>query len=205
MEEFFTPHDELRTEIAIAAARLIAEDGYDYATARNKAVKTLTGKARLPKDRTPSDQEIQDELHTYQQLFQADHQPQELSELRAIAIDFMHQITHFEPIIYGAVVNGTASIHSDIHLLVFSDDPKEIDYWLLNQNISFDACEDALLAHQNFPAVAFKWHGKWFQVGVASPVSRRGLSNKQTHGGSPFQTDLSGLQHLYTKEKNSHE
>jgi hypothetical protein len=37
MEEFFAPQDELRIEIAMTAARLIAEEGLDYATARNQA------------------------------------------------------------------------------------------------------------------------------------------------------------------------
>ena len=89
MEEFFAPQDELRIEIAMTAARLIAEEGLDYATARNQAVKALFGKQRVPRERLPSDQDIQDELRAYQALFQADSQPGELNELREVALQFM--------------------------------------------------------------------------------------------------------------------
>lgn len=196
MEEFFAPHDELRQEIAMAAARLIAEEGCDYATARNQAMKLLGGKTRLARNSIPSDQEIQDEVRAYQALFLADEQPLELRELRELALSLMHKMTQFEPIIYGAAVNGTGSAHSDIHLIAFADDEKEVDYWLLNQNISFDACEDALLAGKSFPAVAFQWQRRWVQLGVASHTLRRGLLNRAPLDKHLFQTDTAGLSRL---------
>lgn len=202
MGEFFATHDELRSAIAVAAARLIAEDGYDYAAAKNKAMRNLVGKTRLPRQRIPSDQEVQEELRAYQHLFLADQQPRELSELREVALSFMTHIPQFEPIVYGAVVNGTASAHSSVHMLVFSDDPKEIDYWLLDQNIAFEACEDALLAQRSYPAVAFQWRGRWFQVGVATPVHRRGLLHKPGSSATPFQTDLNGFQRICALESS---
>lgn len=199
MEEFFAPQDELRIEIAMTAARLIAEEGLDYATARNQAVKALLGKQRVPRERLPSDQDIQDELRAYQALFQADSQPGELNELREVALQFMQGIQQFEPIVYGAAVNGTGSAHSDVHIIAFADDEKEVDYWLLNQNINFDACEDALLAGKSFPAVAFRWKQRWFQLGVASHLQRRGLLNRQSPDGNLFQTDTAGLTRLISQ------
>lgn len=196
MEEFFAPHDELRQEIAMAAARLIAEEGCDYSTARNQAMKLLGGKTRVARNSIPSDQEIQDEVRAYQALFLADEQPAELLELRQLALGLMYKMSQFEPIIYGAAVNGTGSVHSDIHLIAFADDEKELDYWLLNQNISFDACEDALLAGKSFPAVAFQWQKRWVQLGVASHALRRGLLNRAPLDKHPFQTDTAGLVRL---------
>ncbi|WP_370263360.1 UDP-N-acetylmuramate--alanine ligase [Limnobacter sp.] len=196
MDDFFAPQDELRTEIAMTAARLIAEEGCDYPSARHQAIKTLFGKGKPPKHCMPSDQEIQEELRAYQALFQADTQPGELNELRLVALQFMQLMVQFEPVVYGAAVNGTGNAYSDIHVLAFSDDQKEVDYWLLNQNIAFDPCEDALLAGKAFPAVAFRWRQRWFQLGVASPVDRRGLLNRQGAGDHLFQTDLAGLNRL---------
>jgi len=83
-----------------------------------------------------------------------------------------------------------------VHIIAFADDEKEIDFWLLNQNINFDACEDALLAGKSFPAVAFRWKQRWFQLGVANHVQRRGLLNRQAPDGPPFQTDIAGLTRL---------
>ncbi|MCQ8897005.1 hypothetical protein NQT62_11230 [Limnobacter humi] len=196
MDEFTPPEDDLRREIAMAAARLIAEDGLDYGSACNQAVRSVAGRERLARDRIPSHAEIQDEVRAYQALFLADTQPGELRDLREITLQLMHKLAHFEPIVYGALVNGTGSAHSDIHLLVFSDDEKEVDYWLLNQNMAFDACEDALLAGKVFPAVAFQWKNRWVQLGVASPAQRRGLLNRSSSEGSMFQTDIAGLTRL---------
>lgn len=190
MDDFFAPQDDLRLEIAMAAARLIAEDGYDYPSARNKAIKELAGNTRLPRDRIPLDVEIEQEVRNYQSLYLSDTQPHELLQLRRSALSLMQALDEFEPIVYGAAVNGTGSHHSDLHLLAFSDNPKEIDYWLLNHNIDFDACEDALLAGRSFPAVAFQWKERWVQLGCTDPRDRRGLLKRSD---PPFQTDTAGL------------
>lgn len=193
MDDLFAPQDDLRLEIAMAAARLIAEDGYDYPAARNKAIKELAGNTRLPRERIPLDAEIEQEVRNYQSLYLSDTQPQELLQLRRCALSLMQALQEFEPIVYGACVNGTGSHHSDLHLLAFSDNPKEIDYWLLNHNIDFDACEDALLAGRSFPAVAFQWKDRWVQLGCSDPRDRRGLLKRND---SLFQTDTAGLTRL---------
>lgn len=199
MEDFITPQDEVRQEIAMTAARLIAEEGLDYPSAKHQAIKIVLGGQTVAKNRLPSDQDIQNEVLAYQALFQAEHQPQELAELRTIAADFMGQIQQFEPIIYGAAVNGTGNAMSDIHLLAFSDDEKEVDYWLFNHHIQAEPCGDALLAGKSFPALAFQWKKRWFQLGVASPVQRRGLLKRKDPQHPPFQTDLAGLLKLMTE------
>jgi hypothetical protein len=193
MDDFFAPQDDLRLEIAMAAARLIAEDGYDYPSARNKAIKELVGNTRLPRDRIPLDAEIEQEVRNYQSLYLSDTQPQELLRLRQTALSLMLALQEFEPIIYGASVNGTGSHHSDLHVLAFSDNPKEIDFWLLNRDIAFEACEDALLAGRAFPAVSFQWKDRWVQLGCSDPRDRRGLLKRNE---SLFQTDAAGLQRL---------
>lgn len=202
MEDFFAPQDDLRLEIAQAAARLIAEDGYDYPSARQKAIKELVGNRRLSRQQIPLDEEVEDEVRAYQQEYLSHCQPQELRALRQIALSLMQALADFEPIVYGACVNGTGSQHSDLHLLAFADNPKEIDYWLLNQNIDFEACEDALLAGRSFPAVAFQWNERWVQLGTAHLHERRGLlkGRAQTH---LFQTDTAGLFNLFNENPSS--
>lgn len=208
MTDFPDSRSNLRIEIAMHAARLIAEDGLDYASARQKAIKVAFGSARAPRDSVPADQEIQEELRAYLSMFMADTQPAELQRVREVALNFMQEIAEFEPIIYGAVVNGTATKHSDVLLIAFADDEKEIDYFLLNRNIVFDACEDALLNGRTFPAVGFQWQGQWFRLGVTHFGNRRGLLKSRTNnpnsavreqtlgGVELFQTDLAGLERL---------
>jgi hypothetical protein len=71
MEDLITPQDEVRQEIAMAAARLIAEEGLDYPSAKNQAIKMVLGGQPFAKNRLPNDQDIQNEVRAYQALFQA--------------------------------------------------------------------------------------------------------------------------------------
>lgn len=200
MEQFFAPQDELRQQIAAVAAKMIAEEGYDYPSAKAKAIKQIVGSGKILREQQPNDQEIESEVRIYQSLFQSDSQPAELRILRQEAYELMTLLKEFNPIVYGSSVNGTGNQLSDIHLLAFADDPKEVDYWLLNRNISFDPCEDALLNGKQFSAVGFKWRTHWVQLGSATERERRGLLKKNPKTEFQFQTDLSGLMKLIEEQ-----
>ena len=125
----------VREEIAIAAARMIAEDGLDYATAKRKAARQVVGESRVAGEWLPDNDQIEEEIREYQSLFQGDSQPVLLRRLRRIAIDWMERLAPFNPYLTGAVLGGTAGEHSDIHLQVFCDNPKEVAIYFLNANI----------------------------------------------------------------------
>jgi hypothetical protein len=72
-------------------------------------------------------------------LFHADTQPGELRALRELALAWMQRFDVFQPLVGGAVWHGTATARSDVHLQLFSDDPKAIEIDLLNQGLDFDA------------------------------------------------------------------
>ena len=130
-----------RDEIAMAAARLIAEDGIDYATAKRKAARQIMGPTRIGSDLLPDNEQIQDEIREYQALFQADSQPGLLRMLRGLALEWMNRLAEFDPYLTGAVLNGTAGNHSDIHLQLFCDSPKDVSIHLLNAGIQYDVSE----------------------------------------------------------------
>ena len=48
--------ESLRAEIAAAAARMIAEDGADYATAKRKAAKLILGHQKIKGDIIPDNE-----------------------------------------------------------------------------------------------------------------------------------------------------
>jgi hypothetical protein len=131
----------VREEIAIAAARLIAEEGLDYSSAKRKAVRQVVGQARVAGEWLPDNDEIEEQVREYQSLFQADTQPAVLRRLREVALDWMKRLAAFNPYLTGAVLNGTAGEHSDIHLQVFCDNPKEVVMYLLNANVQYDVSE----------------------------------------------------------------
>ncbi len=131
----------IREEIAIRAARLIAEDGLDYGSAKQKAAQDVVGNRRIQADWMPDNEMVEHEVRLYQEQFQADTQPQRLHALRQTAVALMQWLADFSPYLTGAVLNGTASEHSDIHLQLFVDSPKDMEIFLLNQNIDFEVHE----------------------------------------------------------------
>ncbi|KAF1029925.1 MAG: hypothetical protein GAK40_00267 [Burkholderia plantarii] len=148
----------VREEIALAAARMIAEDGLDYASAKRKAARQLLGDTRIAGEWLPDNDMIEAELHEYLSLFQSDTQPAELALLRRIALDWMERLAPFSPYLAGAVLNGTANLHSDIHLQTFSDSQKEIAIALLNLNIQYDVSETRHFAGRGeVETLSFLW------------------------------------------------
>lgn len=133
--------ERVRDEIAMVAARLIAEGGLDYANAKRKAARQIIGEARVAGDWLPNNEQVEEEIREYLALFHGDTQPGILRRLREIALDWMARLAQFEPYLTGAVLNGTAAAHSDIHLQVFCDNPKDVAIHLLNAGIQYDVSE----------------------------------------------------------------
>ena len=129
----------LRTELAVAAARLIAEEGCDYGLAKRRAVRELLGEGADARGAMPDNAEVEHELRRHLQLFEAETHPARLAGLRRIAADLMARLSDFSPHLVGSVLGGTATAHSDIELHLFTDSAKDVEVFLLNAGIEFDA------------------------------------------------------------------
>jgi hypothetical protein len=128
--------DLMREQLAHHAARLMAEDGItDYALAKRKAAKQMGAEDTR---HLPSNQEVDDALHSYRVLYQHDSHPDVLYQLREEALDAMHLLEPFHPYLTGSVLSGTAGERSDINLMLFSDDAKAVLLFLLKHNIEFE-------------------------------------------------------------------
>jgi hypothetical protein len=121
-------------EIAAAAARMVVEEGLDFAAAKRRAVKQLGlgARATLPDNTT-----IEAAVREHIALFCADTQPQELQSLRETAILWMDRFSRFRPLLSGAVWHGWATRHSDIHLHLYCNDPKEAEWALLDHRVDY--------------------------------------------------------------------
>lgn len=131
--------DNQRRHLAYLAARLMAEEGVtDYAYAKQKAARQagLADSHALPDNR-----EIEAALREYQGLYQAGSQPQELRHLREVAVRVMREFADFNPLLVGAVLNGTANQFSEVTLQLFADDPKSLALFLLNRRYRFDQAD----------------------------------------------------------------
>jgi len=73
-----------------------------------------------------------------------------LRRMREVALDWMQRLAMFNPYLTGAVLNGTAGEHSDIHLQCFCDNPKEVAIYLLNANVQYDVSETRHFAGRGY-------------------------------------------------------
>lgn len=158
----------LRGRIASGAARMIAEDGLDYYTAKRKSAQQVLGSNSRRADLLPDNTQIEAEVRRYNSLFLAEQQPARLLLLRQLAVQLMTELASFRPYLTGAVQNGTAGRYSEIHLQLFPDNPKDIVVFLLNQQIAFETSEMPHFARpqEAVETLSFLWHGESVHLAI---------------------------------------
>lgn len=124
----------LRSELARATARLIAEDGMEYGAAKKKAVRQLGLPDNFP---LPGNAEIQDAVRDHHAIYRDDEQGEWLAALRRAAVVLMQRLERFSPYLTGSVLDGTATRHSRIDILLFPDSAKEVEIFLLDRGFGF--------------------------------------------------------------------
>src|SRR5919108_5170643 len=150
----------MRTRIAAAAARLMAEDGIDdFALAKRKAARQL---GAVDTQALPGNDEIEAELRAYLALYQADEHPQRLAELRALALEAMQILERFNPYLTGPVLKGIAGPYAEIELQLFPDSLKDVEIFLLDRNLPYETHEARRYAGDRAHAVSvvsLAWRG----------------------------------------------
>jgi hypothetical protein len=197
------PNDEiqlLRAQVAAAAARLIAADGADYGTAKRKAARQILGEQSASAGAAvlPDNQQIEDEVRLYHALFNADTQPARLFRLRTIALQVMEHLEQYNPFLTGAVLNGTAGPHDDIHLQLFADSAKEVEIFLLNKNVNIDISETPHFKGPRYApveTVSFLWQKEGVHAALYELDDMRGAL-KARSDGKPLRADLAGVRAL---------
>lgn len=195
------PHlnqQQLRAEIAVLAARLIAQDGADYDLARRKAARQVLNDAVVPANLLPDNIEIEAEVRKYQALFLGDSQPARLAHLRELAAQVMQQLEQFRPYLTGAVLHGTAGAHDDIHLQLFADSAKDVIMFLLDRDVPLDIGEAPHFKggrHDPVETVSFYWKKQQVHAELYEMNDLRGAL-KPRADGSPHRADLAAVRAL---------
>ena len=127
--------NEVQLEIAATAARMVVEEGLYFGPAKHRALKALGLPARTA---LPSNEQIEEQVREYIEIFCAETQPHELRALREHALVWMDRLAEFRPHLGGAVWYGWATRLSDIDLALFCDDPKSAEIALINQNLRYE-------------------------------------------------------------------
>ena len=201
-----TPNDDLQTlraRIAATAARMIAQDGADYATAKAKAARQVLGADRPSPNYLPDNTQVEDEVRRYQSLFQGPAQAARLQHLRGAALEVMEQLADFRPYLTGAVLNGTAGEHDDIHLQLFAESAKEVEIWLLGRNVNIDISETPHFKggrHDPVETVSFLWHKETVHAELYDMDDMRGALKPRADGRLQ-RVDATGLRALMTTDE----
>jgi len=178
---------QMRTRIAAAAARIMAEDGVeDFALAKRKAARQLGAEDTQA---LPKNEEIELELRAYQSLYQGEEQRDRIRYLRRQALQAMRLLAQFRPYLSGPVLKGTAGRYSDIDLQLFTDDSKSVELFLLNRDISFEVTDQRQYAgdrERTVPVLKLDWEGVPFNIAVYSANDERG-SLRVTPAGRPIE------------------
>jgi len=187
----------LRSEIAALAARMIAEDGADYGSAKRKAAKQILGDGKPRSDILPDNAQVEDEVRIYNELFFAETQPARLLHLRRTAVQLMLDLQAFSPHLTGAVLNGTANEHSDIHLQLFADSEKDVEIFLSNKNMPFEVSETPHFKGRGYEpvqTVSFMWRNEGVHLALYQTDDLRGAL--RSGGGRVERADLKTAQQL---------
>jgi hypothetical protein len=192
----------LAEEIASVAARLVVDEGMEYAQAKRKAARAL---GRHPRGGTelPTNERVEDEVRSYIDLFCADTQPAELRALRELALRWMQRLAGFRPHLSGAVWRGTATRLSSIHIDLYCDDPKAAEIGLINQGIDYEVASGASTDDLQYLSVAERCPALndlvTLHLVVRDLDDQRGALKPDARGRS-WRGDLAALQRLLQDE-----
>jgi hypothetical protein len=169
--------------IAAAAARIMAEEGIDdFALAKRKAARRL---GAADSEALPANDEIEAELRDYLALYQAEEHPERVAELRRAALAAMRALERFNPYLTGPVLAGLAGPYAEIELQLFPESSKEVELFLLDLDIAYEASDERRYTGDRARAVAvisLAWEGVPLRLSVFDPRDER-AAMKTTQAG----------------------
>jgi hypothetical protein len=175
---------------------MIAEDGADYATAKRKAARQVLGNAKARGEIMPDNEQVEEEVRQYNELFFGDTQPARLLHLRKLALRMMGELAEFSPYLTGAVLNGTAGEHSDIYLQLFSESPKDVEIFLLNKNVDFEVSEGThARSSEPVETLSFLWQNEGIHLWLYDKDDLRRLP-RNTGDGKALRADADTVRTL---------
>jgi hypothetical protein len=161
-------------QIAAAAARIMAEEGIDdFARAKRKAARRL---GAADSEALPANDEIEAELRDYLALYQAEEHPERIGELRRIALEAMRVLERFSPYLTGPVLAGLAGPYAQIELQLFPESSKEVELFLLDRGIAYEASDERRYTGDRARAAAVistDWQGVPLRLSVFDPRDER--------------------------------
>lgn len=129
-----------RQLVANEAARLLYEEGYrDYQVAKIKAAQRLG--CSSDKAHQPSNIEIHQAILDRRESLASEKETLHLQELRKVALEAMEFLQPYSPMLVGAVIDGTAGLHTPVVIHLFSPTAEEVMFFLEDNKLPFQIHE----------------------------------------------------------------
>ena len=179
---------QLRTVIAQASARLIADHGItDWTMAKRKAARELGYDERVP---LPGDDEVEDALAVHHELFSGPEHALTLRAQREEALAWMRNLAEFAPRLTGGVAAGWATSDSGIRLELEADDPKVVEIALINTGTPYRS----LHGRPDVPAeLAVETESGGLHLVVRSPDYNRNRPRRDRQNREELRLDADAL------------
>ena len=192
-----TGRNDRRSRIAYLAARLMAEDGIeDYALAKRKAAR----QAGMPEPRElPTNEEVEEALRTYQQIYHHEEHRNRLRVLRETAVRAMRELARFNPHLTGSVLNGNAGKYADVNLQLFTDNEKAVELYLIDRRIPYTSAQSRLYSGEEMrtvPVYTLINHGTDIELTVLSRLDLRGPLRTSPEGKNIERAKLLAVEQL---------
>lgn len=195
----------VRRAIAAEAARIVAEEGLDdLHLAKRKAVRRL---GLDPDIQLPPNRDVEDALRDVQFVYDTDERRAHVRRLREGALEAMHHLREFRPRLVGAVLEGTADLHSAIQLHVFADYPEQFSWFLQEKRIPHDQQERTIRLERNrgepVPVFQFEAGGLPYDITCLPMKALRQPPINHSTGRSMRRASAHGLRELLGETESS--
>ena len=126
----------MKASVANLAAQMIMEEGIkDYLFAKKKAAKSLglNEKASLP-----TNSQIDKAIDDFNKIFNSDIDIEFLQQFKKQALEVMNIFKNFKPHLMNQLSQGVIPKFPEIKINLFADNLKDVEYVLLNSELSYD-------------------------------------------------------------------
>jgi len=177
--------NNLRRAIAAAAARLIAEEGVeDYGFAKRKAARQM---GITEGEFLPTNTEIEEALQEHLAI--------------SAAVEAMHLLAPFKPMLTGTVLSGNAGAFSSVELEIYCDSAKDVEIFLLGQNLRYEHRE---VRRSGFDApeavLEFDYDGAPVRLSIFNHLAERS-ARRAIPGGTSERAGVAAVEALIGDER----
>ena len=141
----------IKISVANLAAQLIMEEGIkDYLFAKKKAAKSLGLNENVS---LPTNSQIDKAIDDFNKIFNPNIDIEFLQQFKTQALEVMNIFKNFKPHLMNQLSQGIIPKFPEIKINLFADNLKDVEYVLLNSEMSYDFKEVKMNIKESKPSI----------------------------------------------------